>query len=90
MGYINHLPLKNSEIIKRSTMFKYDDNGNFTFIHGKTAYEETKNIAQQCTLFLLDKDEDECVTSTHIPTCYNCLYRRWTHQSFVCTQKKKS
>jgi len=71
-------------------MFKYDSDGNYIFIYGKTAYEHAKDFASKCSDFVLDKDEDECVTSTQLPSCYNCLFRRWTNQSFICMKKKKS
>jgi hypothetical protein len=69
-------------------MFEYDAYGNFIFIHGKTAYERAKHVASNCSDFTLDKDEDEWVTSASSPSCYNCLFRRWTHQSFICMKKK--
>ena len=70
-------------------MFEYDHTGNLVFLHGKTAYEKAQNGASLCEYFHLDPDEDECITSTHISSCYNCLFRRWTHQSFICMKKSR-
>ena len=59
-------------------------NGKKIFIHGKEAYGEAVEIASSCKDFVLDKDEDELITNTEKPSCYNCLFRRWTADSFVC------
>lgn len=61
------------------------ENGNVIFRYGKDAYE--KAIEAACEAFKLDKDEDELITSTAHNSCYNCLFRRWTRESFICMKK---
>jgi hypothetical protein len=61
------------------------ENGNFVFLYGKDNYQ--KAIDAACEAFELDKDEDELVTSTTQKSCYNCLFRRWTRESFICMKK---
>lgn len=65
-------------------MFTYE-NGNFVFQYGKDDYQ--KAIDAACEAFLLDQDEDELITSTAQNSCYNCLFRRWTRESFICMKK---
>ncbi|MDD5051349.1 MAG: molybdopterin biosynthesis protein MoeB [Sulfuricurvum sp.] len=60
---------------------------NTTFQFGKNAYAEAINAA--CDFFVLDKDEDELVTSTEQNSCYNCLFRRWTRESFTCMKMSR-
>lgn len=55
------------------------------FQFGKHGYAEAIDAA--CEFFVLDKDEDELVTSTEQNSCYNCLFRRWTRESFICMKK---
>ena len=59
----------------------FDTNG--TFLYGKFAYEDAKFSALNCKFFMLDSDEDELVCDYDI-SCYNCLFRRWSEQSFEC------
>lgn len=69
-------------------MFSVDSQGHSVFLHGRVAYEEAKQQAGQCSYFSLDKDEDEWVTTSLYPSCYNCLFRRWTPKSFMCMKKE--
>ncbi len=69
-------------------MFSVNKQGHFVFLHGRTAYEEAKKQARECSFFCLDKDEDEWVTTTVLPSCYNCLFRRWTPASFMCMKSE--
>ncbi|MCX6062295.1 MAG: molybdopterin biosynthesis protein MoeB [Campylobacterales bacterium] len=55
------------------------------FQYGKDNYQ--KAIDAACETFELDKDEDELVTATTQNSCYNCLFRRWTRESFMCMKK---
>ncbi len=59
-----------------------EENGKTTFTGGKEAYQDAVRIAEQCPLFTEDCEE-ECVTDDP-RSCYNCRYRRWTKDSFVC------
>lgn len=62
---------------------------NNIFKYGKEAYAKAIEQAISCGIFVLDKDEDECVTSIETNSCYNCLYRRWTKDSFMCMKISK-
>ena len=68
-------------------MIRYfkDDN---TFLYGKFEYEKAIEVASLCGYFRLDSDEDELVTNTNKPSCYNCLYRKWSKESFTCLKDK--
>ena len=57
------------------------------FRHGKFDYEKAVEAAGKCASFELDNDEDELVTSTSRESCYNCLFRKWTYESFNCMKK---
>jgi hypothetical protein len=61
------------------------ENENVVFLYGKVNYQ--KAIGAACEAFKLDQDEDELITSTAQNSCYNCLFRRWTHESFMCMKK---
>lgn len=65
----------------------YNINNRFVFKYGKFDYEKAIQSAEKCKIFVLDNDEDELVTSIDKPSCYNCLFRRWTYESFTCMQK---
>jgi hypothetical protein len=52
------------------------------FSGGKTDWEAAARIAEQCSGFEPD-DEDE-QTADEAVSCYNCRYRRWTAKSFCC------
>jgi len=67
-------------------MFEYIDKKKI-FKYGKEGYKEAVSQAISCKRFVLDKDEDELITSTDKNSCYNCLYRRWTQKSFMCMAK---
>ncbi len=58
--------------------------GTSLFKYGKIDYIRAIIATRRCMQFKLDNDEDELVTSTEQDSCYNCLYRRWTADSFVC------
>ncbi|MBQ4207462.1 MAG: hypothetical protein II621_04085 [Clostridia bacterium] len=52
------------------------------FLGGKEAYAAAAHMAEGCPLFREDCEE-ECVADD-ARSCYNCRYRRWTKESFVC------
>jgi hypothetical protein len=68
-------------------MFVNND-GKHVFKYGKCAYQKALKVAVACDFFELDKDEDELIVSTQKVSCYNCLFRRWSAQSFTCIKKK--
>ncbi len=62
-------------------MFRTENNVKlFTF--GKEDYHASRKAANLCDYFKAD-DEDEQVDS-ELLSCYNCIYRRWTSDSFQC------
>lgn len=61
-------------------------NGKLVFKYGRENYEKAVEQALSCKFFVLDKDEDELVTNTSRNSCYNCLFRRWTKDSFTCAK----
>lgn len=63
-------------------MWRKNNNGKKEFLGGKNDYISVAEIAEICTNFKLD-DEDELVTDEP-KSCYNCRFRRWTSESFVC------
>lgn len=67
-------------------MFYKRDNS-FVFKYGKKNYDKAIESAALCENFVLDKDEDELITSTKKNSCYNCLFRRWCSDSFICMKK---
>ena len=60
----------------------YEEDGKKVFKGGKEAHEAAAQTAMACPLFKEDCEE-ECVTDDP-RSCYNCRYRRWTKDSFVC------
>lgn len=58
------------------------ENGKAAFTGGKTAFAEAALIAVACPSFAEDCEE-EC-DAEEDRSCYNCRYRRWTKESFIC------
>lgn len=67
-------------------MFKIE-NEKYIFKNGKENYKLAVEQAISCKDFILDNDEDELVTDTNSNSCYNCLFRKWTKESFICLKK---
>ena len=61
------------------------DNGEKRFLHGRENYFAAAEAAAPCPLFVRD-DEDETVCDDP-KSCYNCRYRRWTADAFVCMKR---
>jgi len=55
------------------------------FLGGKTAWDMAAEIAEACAAFSLDVEE-ELIAEEEV-SCYNCRYRRWTAETFVCLKK---
>lgn len=53
-----------------------------TFCFGRHAPEEAR--AAVCAQYRRDDEEE---TEDDTVSCYNCRYRRWTVESFVCMRK---
>jgi hypothetical protein len=56
--------------------------GQKEFCHGLEAFNYAAEASLNCQNFRID-DEDEQVSDQE-KSCYNCRYRRWTTDSFVC------
>ena len=52
------------------------------FLYGKYDVGRALAEAKNCTIFTEDS-EDECVSDILL-SCFNCRYRRWTQESFMC------
>ncbi|QOP41766.1 molybdopterin biosynthesis protein MoeB [Sulfurimonas marina] len=62
----------------------FDSNNNF--LYGKDDQCNALLMATRCHSFLLDSDENEH-SSNIARSCYNCTYRKWTRESFICVIK---
>lgn len=67
-------------------MFKEDKRGRFIFIGGKNVWEKAAKVAKKCDQFRLDVEEERVADQE--TSCYNCRYRRWTADSFICLGKR--
>jgi len=63
-------------------MFTDNIQGKMKYIGGKNEYAAAARTADHCPNFKLD-EEDEMVAD-QVRSCYNCRYRRWTEDSFIC------
>jgi len=64
------------------SFWKANDKKQKEFRLGHEDFDVAAEAAQNCQNFRID-DEDELVTDQD-RSCYNCRYRRWTINSFVC------
>ncbi len=58
---------------------------NHIFKFGLDDFEKSRQSCQNCASFSPD-DEVEWVDDVE-NSCYNCRYRRWTANSFICMQR---
>jgi len=56
--------------------------GKYEFRQGKDAEKEAAQVAAQCPHFQPDEEEEQVADENC--SCYNCRYRRWTQESFLC------
>ena len=63
-----------------------EKNGRRVWRGGKEDFEKAAETAEACGAFSQDCEE-ECVADEDV-SCYNCRYRRWTRESFVCMKEK--
>ncbi|MGA7827584.1 MAG: hypothetical protein WCA04_07995 [Geobacteraceae bacterium] len=54
------------------------------YLKGQSDWSGAADVALQCVSFREDVEE-ECVAD-EVRSCYNCRYRRWTENSFLCLQ----
>jgi hypothetical protein len=64
------------------SFWEINEKGKKEFRAGLEAFSAAEEASLNCLDFRLD-DEDELVTDQDW-SCYNCRYRRWTTDSFVC------
>lgn len=65
-------------------MWNINSKGEKEFCGGKKDWKTAASIADNCKLFKYDTEE-ELVADEGI-SCYNCRYRRWTAESFICVK----
>jgi len=63
----------------------FNRSGEFNF--GKSDFLKGAIAAKDCQFFEHDNDEEEEISDTE-RSCYNCLFRRWTADSFQCVKIK--
>jgi hypothetical protein len=56
--------------------------GQKEYLGGNDDWQGAAQAARACLCFTAD-DEDEQVADEHV-SCYNCRYRRWGKETFVC------
>lgn len=61
-------------------------NGQQLFKYGKQALDIAEAIAEKCSYFQYDVEE-EIYTDDGEKSCYNCLFRRWSKDSFTCRKQ---
>lgn len=66
-------------------MFKINSKNQKEYCGTQEDWEKVKEIAEQCNDFEMDVEDE--IVSDDLRSCYNCLFRRWTAKSFVCTKK---
>jgi hypothetical protein len=65
-------------------VWEKDSAGNKRFKYGWDNYHVAAETARQCAAFTSD-DDDETITEDNV-SCYDCMYRRWTVNSFECVK----
>jgi hypothetical protein len=63
-------------------MWAMSENGWQEYPMGQSDWSGAADVALQCSSFREDVEE-ECVAD-EARSCYNCRYRRWTENSFLC------
>ncbi|MDP4145251.1 MAG: hypothetical protein Q8936_12345 [Bacillota bacterium] len=67
-------------------MWFINNQGQMEFSKGKEDNNSAKLAAKKCSFFKPDV-EDEIVVEETV-SCYNCRFRRWTENSFICYKNK--
>lgn len=67
-------------------MWIINERGEQVFAEGRSAWSAAAKQANLCPAFQAD-DEDEWVAD-QLVSCYNCVFRRWTRDSFICCQPR--
>jgi len=63
-------------------MFYKNEKGQRVFSGGNQDWDLAIKAANECMNFTHDVEE-EIITDDE-KSCYDCLYRRWTAESFIC------
>lgn len=63
-------------------MWRVNHQGQKEFLGGNNDCQGAAQAAEACLNFTPD-DEDEQVANEQV-SCYNCRYRRWGKETFVC------
>ncbi len=69
-------------------MWRMNRNGMREFLGGKEDWSGAAREAVHCLSFRPDVEEEQ--VADEAISCYNCRYRRWTADSFVCSGNGKS
>lgn len=63
-------------------MWFINELGEKEFKGKKNDFYNANNEALKCSVFTCDVEEE--MVSDEIISCYNCRFRRWTSDSFIC------
>lgn len=80
--------LKLAMLDHKKTLIARETDGVYIACTKQDLYEGDKKISTwttACEKFLADNDSEECYGDSE-NACYNCLYRRWTAEGFVCVK----
>lgn len=83
--------LKLTLLDHKKTLVAKLQEGRYVACKKKDLYREDRKIhswATDCGDFQADNDAGECY-SDHENACYNCLFRRWTAEGFVCVKDRE-
>lgn len=58
--------------------------GLYQICNKRTLTNSARLIAASCEGFVPDNDEEEFMQDSDKRSCFNCLYRRWTADGFIC------
>jgi hypothetical protein len=64
-------------------VWNFDKDGQKQFTGGHEEWRGADHMAAGCHGFRPDAEEEQVADDPR--SCYNCRYRRWTADSFVCT-----
>lgn len=81
MAYLHKAAIERF-LIEVLVMWHLNERGEKEFAWRKDNWAQAADLAQQCSGFKSDVEEE--LVSDEPVSCYNCRYRRWTSESFVC------
>lgn len=80
--------IKLSMVDHKRTLITMMKDGKRVACNKKDLYRDDKQInswTTACEHFMADNDTEECYTEDE-NACYNCLFRRWTAEGFICVK----